>query len=646
MVRTADQTRTTWRNTLFFAHASTGGYVLLLLYLGYVEQRPLSLSAALTTVCFIYASNWYLSFVAKAADNLRHRLTAVIRVARDLIRQLGEQSAALQASENDYRALVEHSIQGISIHQQRLIQLANPALAAIFSYDSPDLLIGQDYTTLIAPHECARLESDWTARLQGKPAPARYEYQGVRRDGTCVWIECLVSCITWRGLPAILATLQDITARQQAEEALQRAQAELEARVHERTAALRQANRALRTEIAERQRAEEERQRLTAQLQQAQKLEALGTLAGGIAHDFNNILSAILGYTELTLDDVPPESRAWHQLQHVLSAGQRAKDLVHQILTFSRHGEQAAQPVPLAPLVTEALTLLRAALPSTIAIHCELHEETGTVMADPTQLHQVLMNLCTNAAHAMRDAGGVLTVGLDACAITAAEALHPALAPGAYLRLLVRDTGHGMPPAIMDRIFEPFFTTKAIGEGAGMGLAVVHGIVTKCGGVITVESAPGCGTTMMVYLPRSDQPVATLVGPEEALPRGTERILFVDDEEALAQLGSLLLTGLGYDVVPYTSSVAAFEAFRAQPDRFDLVITDQTMPHMTGDVLVGALRQVRPDLPIIVCTGVSARVMAEHAAALGIDAVCLKPLVTRDLAQTIRRVFAQRTAER
>ena len=387
-----------------------------------------------------------------------------------------------------------------------------------------------------------------------------------------------------------------------------------------------------------------ERLHLEAQLRQVQKLQAIGTLAGGIAHDFNNILTAILGYTELARHSVPPTTRAGHHLEQVLIAGRRAKDLVQQILTFSRQGEQEDQPVPLARLVTEALTLLRAALPSTIAIQCELHEETGTVLADPTQLHQVLMNLCTNAAHAMQDVGGVLTVGLEACDIIAPEAIHPELAPGAYLRLMVRDTGQGMPPEIMERIFEPFFTTKGMGEGAGMGLAVVHGIVTKCGGVIAVESALGRGTTFRVYLPRSAQPVVAVAGPEEAMPRGTERILFVDDEAALAQLGHLLLTDLGYDVVTCTSSVEALAAFRAQPDRFDLVITDQTMPHMTGDVLVCALRQMRPDLPIILCTGFSQGVLAGQAAALGIDAVCLKPLVTRDLAHTIRQVFAQRTA--
>ena len=641
MVRTADQTRTTWRHTLLFAHASTGGYVLLLLYLGYVEQRPLSLPAALTTVCLIYASNWYLAFVAKAADNLRHRMTAVIRVARDLIRQLGEQSAALQASENDYRALVEHSIQGISIHQHRRIQLANPALAAIFSYDSPDLLIGQDYTTLIAPHERDRLESDWTARLQGKPAPARYEYQGVRRDGTCVWIECLVSRITWRGLPAILATLQDITARQQAEEALQRAQAELEARVYERTAALQQANRALRTEIAERQRAEEERQRLTAQLQQAQKLEALGTLAGGIAHDFNNILSAILGYTELTLDDVPPESQAWHQLQHVLSAGQRAKDLVHQILTFSRHGSPERCALHVGRLVLEVLGLLRASLPTTIEIRTHLAPKVGTVLADPTQMHQVLLNLCTNAEHAMRETGGLLEIGVDTVEVD--EVLvtsHQALHPGPHVRLTIRDTGHGMAPDVLERMFEPFFTTKGVGVGTGLGLSVVHGIIAAHQGAISVQSTVGQGTTFTIYLPCFQQSHVESPQDEALRHQGQGRILFVDDEAPLAHLAEAMLTRLGYEVVACTSSVEALEAFRAAPQQFDVVITDQTMPHLTGEQLARALRGIRPDIPIILCTGFSHVMDADKARVLGLAGFCRKPFSTRDLAHVLSQVVS------
>jgi signal transduction histidine kinase/ActR/RegA family two-component response regulator len=433
--------------------------------------------------------------------------------------------------------------------------------------------------------------------------------------------------------------LQDITARQQAEEALQRAQAELEARVHERTAALRQANRALRTEIAERQRAEEERQRLTAQLQQAQKLEALGTLAGGIAHDFNNILSAILGYTELTLDEVPPESRAWHQLQHVLSAGQRAKDLVQQILTFSRQGSPARCALRLDRLVLEVLGLLRASLPSTIEIRTHLAPKVGTVRADPTQMHQVLLNLCTNAEHAMRETGGLLEIGVDTVEVD--EGLvtsHPALHPGPHVRLTIRDTGHGMAPDVLARLFEPFFTTKGVGVGTGLGLSVVHGIMAAHQGAISVQSTVGQGTTFTLYLP-CVQPSHVELPPAEALRhQGQGRILLVDDEAPLAHLAEAMLTRLGYEVVACTSSVEALEAFRAAPQQFDVVITDQTMPHLTGEQLARALRGIRPDIPIILCTGFSHVMDADKARVLGLAGFCRKPFGTRDLVHVLSQV--------
>ncbi|HEY7489744.1 MAG TPA: ATP-binding protein, partial [Candidatus Tectomicrobia bacterium] len=249
------------------------------------------------------------------------------------------------------------------------------------------------------------------------------------------------------------------------------------------------------------------------------------------------------------------------------------------------------------------------------------------------------------AAHAMQETGGVLTVGLEACEVTATTAGHQGLTPGPYLRLTVQDTGHGMSPEIMERIFEPFFTTKGVGEGTGMGLAVVHGIVTRCRGTIIVESTPGHGTMFTVYLPSSDQTASILARPGDAVPRGTERILFVDDERALAQLGHQLLTHLGYAVVSRTSSVEALEAFRAQADRFDLIITDQTMPNMTGDVLAREVRRIRPNIPIILCTGFSQMLTAEKVKALGIDALCMKPLVIYTLAQTIRQVLTQRPAK-
>jgi nitrogen-specific signal transduction histidine kinase/CheY-like chemotaxis protein len=337
-----------------------------------------------------------------------------------------------------------------------------------------------------------------------------------------------------------------------------------------------------------------ERQHLEGQLRQLQKMEAVGTLVGGIAHDFNNILAAILGYTELALSKIARRSLSKRYLQEVLTAAKRAKNLVQQILAFSRRTEAERRPVRLVPLVREALSLLRASLPSTIEIRQYIDKEAGTVLADPTEVHQSLMNLGVNAEYAMRRTGGTLEVRLEAVEVDPAmAAAYPHLRPGAYVRLTMRDSGHGIPPDIMERIFEPFFTTKGIGEGTGMGLAVVHGIVTSYGGAIMVKSAPGCGTTFTIYLPRLDQAVEDEAALPEPIPAGSGGcILLVDDDEGLVRLGREVLALLGYDVVAYTSSREALEAFRAAPERYDLVITDQTMPQMTGETLTQELRDI------------------------------------------------------
>jgi PAS domain S-box-containing protein len=387
-----------------------------------------------------------------------------------------------------------------------------------------------------------------------------------------------------------------------------------------------------------------ERKQLEAQVRQAQKLQALGTLAGGIAHDFNNILTAILGYTELTMDDVAPDSCGWQNLQEVYTAGERAKELVQQILTFSRQTESERKPVRLHLLVKEVLKLMRASLPTTIDMRSRIDTTSDVVLADPTQMHQVLMNLCTNARHAMRETGGVLEVRLEAVQVTADDAAtHSELTPGPYLRLLVRDTGHGMTPEVMERIFEPFFTTKGVGEGTGMGLAVVHGIIASHSGAITVTSAPGQGTTFEVYLPRSDAAIASETRPQEPLPRGEERLLFVDDENTLVRLWQATLEHLGYEVVVSTDGLAALETFRAAPYGFDLVITDHTMPRMTGEVLAQELRRLRPDIPIVLCTGFSHTMTAEKAQALGLDAFLMKPFTPHDLSYVVRGVLDRRT---
>jgi len=379
--------------------------------------------------------------------------------------------------------------------------------------------------------------------------------------------------------------------------------------------------------------------KLERQLRQAQKMEALGTLSGGIAHDFNNILGIIFGYSEMALMDVQHGAPLRENLQQVLKAANRAKDLVQQILAFSRQSDQERKPVQISLIVKEALKMLRSSLPSTIEIQEEVISR-GVIEADPTQVHQILMNLCTNAGHAMRDKGGTLHVSLNDLVLDESmSAQYPGLKSGPYLKLSVSDTGHGMEQAVIDRIFEPFFTTKAQGEGTGMGLAVVHGIVKSHGGSITVYSEPGRGTTFHVYLPAIKTRATQEAPAEGPLPRGTERVLFVDDEPALALSGKQMLERLGYRVIAKTSSTEALEAFREQPDRFDLVVSDLTMPNMTGLDLAEELMRIRSDIPIIICTGFSRLNTAERARKVGIRKLIMKPLVLRQLAETIRRTL-------
>jgi len=384
---------------------------------------------------------------------------------------------------------------------------------------------------------------------------------------------------------------------------------------------------------------EKESLRIQAQLQQAQKMEAIGTLAGGIAHDFNNILSAVIGYTEMALADMPQGTSQHRNLQEVLKAGSRATDLVKQILTFSRQTEQELKPVQINQIVTETLKLLRASLPTTVKISQDIQSDSAA-LADSTQIHQVIMNLCTNAAHAMSANGGQLKIDLSDVVLGGSFIKqHPYLSPGVYIKLRVIDTGHGMEKAILDRIFDPFFTTKERGEGTGMGLAVVLGIIKSHGGTITVESELGQGSAFNVFLPVIMREVDHEVRTKAPMPTGTERILFIDDEKSLVDLGQQILERLGYKVTIRTSSVEALELFMEQPDKFDLVITDMTMPNMTGDELAGRLMNIRADIPVILCTGYSERISRERAHDLGIKEFILKPIVMRELAKTVRKVL-------
>jgi len=391
-------------------------------------------------------------------------------------------------------------------------------------------------------------------------------------------------------------------------------------------------------DITERKKAEKEKRKLERQLREKQKLEAIGVLAGGIAHDFNNILSAVIGYTYLALNYIPEQSGARENLQYVLDASYHATDLVKQILTFSRQGEQEKTPVNLSLIVKDVLKLLRATIPSTIAIRKKIDNESK-IMADITQIHQVLMNLCTNAAHAMKENGGELEVSLSDVYMEKNTGPEPSLKPGTYVKLTVSDTGHGMSEEIMEHIFEPYFTTKEKGEGTGLGLAVVHGIVESHGGEISVTSKEGKGTIFYVYFPKIEAETGIEEENTSPLMRGSERILFVEDEKYLLNMAQKTLENLGYKVTATGESPEALEIFKKNPENFDLVITNETMPGLRGNELSKKILSIRPDIPVILCTGYSNIINEEIAKAMGIKEFFLKPFDIKKVSKIIRKLL-------
>jgi len=461
---------------------------------------------------------------------------------------------------------------------------------------------------IVHPDDRKRVAEEVRSVAQGRPGGI-LNYRIVRPDGTQRWIIVMPPEIVQYdhdGRPAvIIGTVQDVTARKAMEE---------------------------------------EKVRLQDQLKSAQRVEAIGTLAGGIAHDFNNILAPIIGYTEISMSELPEQSEVRGNLHKVLQASNRAKDLVQQILTFSRQRENETKPIKCQIIIKEALKLLRASIPATIDIQQQVTSDCGYVMGDATQIHQIIMNLSTNAFHAMEDQGGILTVNLEEVDLTEERARRtPDLLPGRYARLTVADTGQGMTPSVMARVFDPYFTTKEKNKGTGLGLAVIHGIVKSHGGDITVASQPGQGAVFQVYLPITE----TAFGAEEPLATGTmihgrESILFVDDEELIAQMGKDLLERLGYHVTVQTSSIAALKLCQSNQEKFDLVITDMTMPNMTGEELARELMAKDPDLPILLCSGFSGKMSPERAQALGVKGYLMKPFVINKLAQAVREVLDQR----
>ncbi len=505
------------------------------------------------------------------------------------IRLRARAEEAIRSSEKRFRQLADASWEGILIHDQGKALLFNDLFLNMFGYTEEEVK-GQDMVSLLIAPSAHKDVMDHIASNTDMP----YRTVGVRKDGTEFPIEVRLRFLDYEGRQVRVAVLRDLTQQCQMEE----------------------------------------------RLIQSQKIEAVGTLAGGIAHDFNNILSAILGYAELARQETPEGSEVENDLDQILRAGTRAKDLVRQILAFSRQTKTETAPVCLASLVKETMKLLRAALPTSIDIQMVLESE-AYVLADPTQIHQVITNLATNASLAMRENGGRLDLTLRDVELTREESLsYPGLESGKYVRLTVSDTGCGMTPEVRNRIFEPFYTTRPQGQGTGLGLSTALGIVQRFGGLITVYSEPNVGSTFQVLLPRMLQGVEQVEEVEKKpLPRGIERILVVDDEAFQIDLASKILGGLGYHVTAVNSSEQALKLYRERPDSYDLIITDMTMPGMTGDILIERLREIRPNVAVMLCSGYSERISRDKIKALGVRAFAMKPLMVRELAEKVRETL-------
>ena len=539
---------------------------------------------------------------------LLHDVPHILSITRD-ISDRKRMEEELKQSEERFRMVVESSPDAIFVRSGsgHFVYL-NPAAVRLFGAASSDQLIGKHIMERIPPDEHAAISERITLINEGHAVPMM-ERTYLRIDGSPIHVEVSAVPFRFEGTNGALVFARDITERRRAEQALR----------------------------------ESERN-----LRQLQKMEAMGTLAGGIAHDFNNILGVMIGFTELAMLETQELPDVQSNLEQVHKAGVRAQDLVRQILTFSRQSDQELKPVVVSHLIKEATKMLRATIPSSTQIRHQIRPRTSAVVADPTQIHQVLMNLVTNASHAVQGmSAGSIDITLDEETLDQqSAAIHPDLKPGHYVILKVRDNGTGIPAGIIEKIFDPFFTTKETGKGSGMGLAVVHGIVKNHGGAITVESEVGSGSTFTVYLPSLEKEPSRSKDTAQPIARGTGRILFVDDEQALAIIGQSILKRLGYKVDIRTSSLDALDAFRANPKKYDLVITDYTMPGMTGVALSEEMLKIRPDIPIILCTGYSEVATPEKVKAAGIRELIMKPVVREQLAHAIHRALAAPVEQR
>jgi PAS domain S-box-containing protein len=542
---------------------------------------------------------WFYGIIALIVGGILYTILQLVlgkRQAALLEKEVEKRTHQLQAVEKQYRSLFEESKDVVFIvnPEGKLIDV-NPAGVELFGHQSKEEVIGTyvtDYYINPADREGYRKEIETRGFVKD------YEITLRRRDGD--QINVLITATVVRDktgkITAYHGIMRDITNQKILEQ----------------------------------------------RLFQAQKMEAIGTLAGGIAHDFNNILGVILGYTELLMDDLPEESQEHLNTRQILTAAERARELVKQILAFSRQSNGERQPVKLSAVINEAFKLLRSTLPSTIDIRQDIRVNANAdwVLADATRIHQVMMNLGANAAHAMSKNGGVMEVILDEVVLDPGDVVgHKELKPGPYLRLTVSDTGHGISPEVMERIFDPFFTTKDPGEGTGMGLAVIHGIIKNHGGNITAYSKPGKGSSFHVYLPRLEEEAELKSTLTEEIPGGSERILLVDDESALTQVGKQILERLGYKVEGKSNPLEALENLRNAPEQFDLIISDVTMPHMTGIQLAMEAKHIRAGIPVILCSGFSTTITMEEIKSIGVNDFIMKPIIRSELARIVRRVL-------
>lgn len=577
---------------------------LIVLYLATILRYSFSHNRAITSAISLKFENMeLLDEVREARDLLEkkveERTVQLQRANESLTREIEERSLladALLESQERFRELAELLPETIfEMDTEGNLTFVNQNAFDHFGYSQEDLEQGLNGFDIIDSEDRTRARENAAKIINGEKL-GLIEYRALRKDGSA--------------FPVIIHTA---------------------AKVHEgKTLGLR----GIVIDVTE-------TKKLEAQLRQAHKMEAIGTLAGGIAHDFNNILAAIIGYTEMAQIDFPEWSTTYQDLEQVLKSSYRARDLVKQILTFSRmKGDEESIVLNMGRVVRESAKMLRASIPATIEMQLNISCEDCVISADPTQIHQILMNLCTNAAHAMREEGGELKISLDSIEVSSeGESTDLDLESGPYVRLVVSDTGHGMDAASMERIFEPYFTTKEVGEGSGLGLAVIHGIVKRYQGAITARSEPGKGTAFYVYLPRITAHPEGQHGTDSSILEGSERILFVDDEEAIVNLGRRILEQLGYRVVAKTNSKEALDVFCSNPHEFDLLITDFTMPRMTGGQLAREVLRIRPEIPILMCTGFNEQISEERTRSMGISGLIMKPLNRRQMAEAVRSVL-------